>query len=71
MKGTTRTYHVEVPEVWYQTVEIEAESPVHAIERVKDGDGDYLDDRLTYSHTLEGGEFKVEPAEANPNERAQ
>lgn len=46
-------YHVNVPEVHYQTVEVEADSPEEAAKLVKDGDGDYLDGALEYSHTLE------------------
>jgi len=46
-------YHVNVPEVHYQTVEVHASSPEEAAQLVKDGDGDYLDGALEYSHTLE------------------
>lgn len=45
-------YLVEVPEVHYQTVRITADSPQDALAKVRDGDGDYLDGRLEYSHTL-------------------
>ena len=52
-------YHVNVPEVHYQTVEVDASSPEEAVELVKDGDGEYLDDTLTYSHTLEDCTWQV------------
>lgn len=51
------TMRVIVPEVWYQTVEIEAESQEEAIRKVADGDGNYLDDKLEYSHTRDSSEF--------------
>jgi trans-aconitate methyltransferase len=47
-------YRVKIPEVHYQTVEIEADSPEQAASLVfNDGEGDYLDDHLEFSHTLE------------------
>ena len=49
-------YRVFVPEVHYQTVEIEATSPKDAVQMVLDGDGDYVDGSLEYSHQL-GGQF--------------
>ena len=46
-------FRVQVPEVHYQTVEIEAESPGQAVSLVNDGEGNYLDDHLEYSHPLD------------------
>lgn len=46
-------YHVDLQEVWIQTVEVEADSPKEAQQRVLNGEGDYLDGRLEYSHSLE------------------
>jgi hypothetical protein len=43
---------VEVPEVHYQQVEIEADSANEALEAVKNGDGNRLDRALEFSHTL-------------------
>jgi hypothetical protein len=45
-------YHVYVPEVHYQIVEIEADSMEEAVVKVHDGDGDYLN--MEYSHTRNG-----------------
>lgn len=45
-------FHVKVPEVWIQTVEVEADSRDEAIRRVLGGDGTYLDNTLEYSHTM-------------------
>lgn len=53
------TYHVEVPELWYQTVRIEADSYAEALQAVIDGDGEYLDGQLEYSHTAESHMWTV------------
>ena len=52
-------YLVEVPEVWYQKNIIDADSPEQAIEKVKNGEGELVDNGLEYSHTLDEG-FHVE-----------
>jgi hypothetical protein len=52
-------YHVEVPEVHYQTVEVEADSFKAAVGLVVNGDGEYLDGALEYSHTLDDCEWSV------------
>lgn len=43
---------VSVPELWYTSVEVDAETPEEALEIVKDGGGEYFSD-AEYSHTLE------------------
>ena len=43
-------FHVYVPEVHYQTVEIEAADFDAAVKAVNDGNGEPLDDTLEYSH---------------------
>jgi hypothetical protein len=46
-------FHVKVPEVWIQTVEVEAETQGEAIAKVATTDeGDYLDGQLEYSNTM-------------------
>ena len=47
-----KKYIVGMREIHIQNVEIEAESPEEAIERVADGEGDFVDNSLEYSHTL-------------------
>lgn len=47
------TFIVKVPEVWYQDVRIEADSGAEAVGLVEQGEGEYLDNRLEYSHTLD------------------
>lgn len=46
---------VWVPEVWYQRVEVEADNATEAVELVKQGGGDWVDNGLDYSHTLDEG----------------
>jgi len=53
-----KEYTVEVPEVWYQSVSIEANSEEEAKKLVMSGEGTILDSSLEYSHTLD-------PREAN------
>ena len=57
------TYVVLVREVWIQGVRIEAASPEEALRRVADGDGEYLEDRFEYSHTLGPECWQVEKEE--------
>lgn len=45
-------YHVLVPEVHYQAIEVEAESSEQAVRLVLDGEGEPLDDTLEFSHRL-------------------
>lgn len=49
----SKTYVVSVPEVWFQKVRIVANSPSEAIDKIDNGGGEYLDNELSYSHTLE------------------
>lgn len=52
-------FTVLVPEVHYQTVEIEANSISDAVRAIRDGDGEYLDNALEYSCMYEDGVFIV------------
>lgn len=36
-------YHVTIREVWNQVVEVEADSEEEALDKVAEGDGDYLE----------------------------
>jgi hypothetical protein len=66
-----KKFIVFIPEVHYQAVEIEAKDEAEARKKVTEGDGYYLDNRLEYSHTLNGDDhvdyswenWKVEDAE--------
>ena len=51
-----KIFKVSIPEVHYQDVEIQADNETEAIELVKQGDGDILDNTLEYSHTCDNGE---------------
>lgn len=53
-------YFVYVREVHVQTVEVEAKDEDEAIDKVKDGEGEYLDDALEYSHCLDADTWTVE-----------
>ena len=53
-------YIVKVREVHVMDVVIEADSKEEAIAAVTDGDGEYQDDSLEYSHTLEAEDWTVE-----------
>lgn len=46
-------YHVDIQEIWVQTMEIEAESSEEAVDLVLAGNGEVVDDALEYSHTLD------------------
>jgi hypothetical protein len=46
-------YVVEVREVWVQKREIEADNPNEAIQKVKNGEGEDVENGMEYSHTLE------------------
>ena len=56
-------FYVYVPEVHYQTVSITASTPEEAVKLVDDGEGEYLDSELEYSHRLDTGEQRVRNAE--------
>ena len=47
------TYEVDLREIWVQTYQVEADSAEDAMQRVLDGNGIPLDDRLEYSDTPE------------------
>lgn len=51
-----KTYIVNVQEVHIQQVEIQAKNKKQAIEKVLDGEGDYVDNSLEYDHTLDNSE---------------
>lgn len=65
-------YHVLVPEVHYVKMEVEADTPGDAVREVNDGGGEYLDNTLEFSHTLDTSERTVinvdtgEECEATP-----
>jgi hypothetical protein len=48
-----KTYIVEVREIHVQKVRVKAESEDHAKELISQGDGDYIDNALEYSDSLE------------------
>ena len=64
-------YHVMVPEVHYQTVEIEANSPEEAASLVNDGEGEHLELYLKYSHTLEEVDARWWVVNTETKERGQ
>jgi hypothetical protein len=45
------TYTVSVPELWYSHVDIEADSEEDALNKVREGEGEY--GQSEYSHTIE------------------
>ena len=51
-------YRVEVPEIHYQTMRVEADSPEAAARAVAEGDGE-AEGALRYSATYEDGRFFV------------
>jgi len=59
-KLSTKTYLVGVREVHVQQVRVNAKSGAEAIKKVADGEGDYLDDMLEYSHTSDTDTWTVE-----------
>ena len=46
-------YHVDLQEIWIQTIEVEADSSEEAQELVIAGGGNRLDDQLKYGANLE------------------
>lgn len=50
---------VSVKEVYIQPVSIEAESVEDALRKVKDGDGEYLEDQHEYCYSLPFDEWNV------------
>jgi hypothetical protein len=61
-------YLVSVREVHIQMVEVEAESPEDAKEKVAEGEGRYLDNALEYSHSLEPDTWTVDSDEAEADD---
>ncbi len=56
-------YYIHAHEVWVQKIAVVADSPEEALQKVLDGDGDYLDDALVYSCPRENSaEWVVEVA---------
>ena len=49
-------------EVHLQAVLVSANSPAEARAKVKEGEGQYLDNGLEYSHTIDDPEWTVEDA---------
>ena len=60
-------YIVEVREVWSQGVEIEADSPEEALEKVKEEEGDTMEALFEYSHTLDKEFWVVTPVNVEGN----
>ena len=60
-------YIVEVREVWSQGVEIEADSPEEALERVQEGEGDNMEALFADSHTLDKEFWVVTPVNVESN----
>lgn len=54
-----KKFIVDVREVHVQSVEVEAADSQDALERVKEGEGTYLDGALEYSHTLDSDTWKA------------
>jgi len=52
-------YTITVKEVWYQPVEIEADSEEEALTRVEEGYGDTVENGFTYSHSLGSDEWLI------------
>jgi len=47
------TYRIKVPEVHYQTVEVDAASEAEAVREVIDYEGERVEGELEYSHVIE------------------
>ena len=56
------SYIIEVPEVHYQQVRVEADSPEEALAKVREGDGEYLE--MEYSHILDFDLSKIHEEES-------
>ncbi len=52
-KARRKTFIVGVREVHVQSVRVAAKDADEAKDKVRKGEGDYLDDGLEYSHTLD------------------
>ena len=63
-----KKFHVGVREVHVQTVEVEAENAEEAREKVQEGEGDYLDNMLEYSHCLDSDLWTVEEVPSESQE---
>jgi hypothetical protein len=53
-------YIVNVREVHIQMVEVEAQNKNEAKQKVKEGEGEYLDNSLGYSHALDSDTWTVD-----------
>ena len=58
----TQPFIVYVREVHTQKVTIDAADAEEAIQKVRDGEGSYIDDGLEYSHTLGKDNWTAEKA---------
>lgn len=47
------TYRIKVPEIHYQTVEVDAPTEADAVREVIDYEGDRVEGELEYSHVIE------------------
>lgn len=59
-KPATKLFKVFVREIHVQQVNIEAASEKEAIQKVADGDGEYTDNTLEYSHSCDTDTWTVE-----------
>lgn len=50
-------FFVEMREVHVQTVSVTAETPMEAIKKVEEGEGDYV--TMEYSHTMDSESWSV------------
>lgn len=55
-----RSFIVNLREVHIQPVKIKAKNEQDAIKKVKQGQGDYLEGMLEYSHTLDSDTWTIE-----------
>ncbi len=55
-------YIVYVPEVHHWAVRVSATSPAEAHAKARQGEGQYIDNGLEYSHTIYDGDWTVEEA---------
>ncbi len=67
---TVPKYIVHVREVWVQSVEVEANSPEEAKQRICEGKGYTIEDRFEFSRSLEPETWTVEKVKRGNNNDA-
>lgn len=60
-----KRYLVIKREVWVQSVSVEAESEQDAIQKVRRGNGDVVNDTLEYSHDMSENNWTAEEDKGN------